>query len=80
MLDGAWGRNAPVLSIILTFLSFFTIVTNSLICSCLTLVVLKPDQHYLWNQPDLTAALTLYITITGCVYVVLLQHLGTQRG
>jgi hypothetical protein len=64
---------------IIRFFSFFTILTNILVAVYFTLQVIKPSARLLHTPGNLTA-LTIYITVVGLVYQLLLRHVWTPTG
>lgn len=61
---------------IIRFFSFFTILTNTLVAVYFTLVYLKPEKQ---RTGSLTAV-TLYITIVGLVYQIVLRPIWNPEG
>lgn len=64
------------------FLSFFTILTNSLVAIYFTLIIFKQKQGYLsiLNKPGTLTAVTVYITVVGLVYQIILRHTWEPTG
>lgn len=71
------NRIAPVTETIIRFFSFFTILTNILVAVYFTIKALGRDQL---DKAGLLTAITVYITIVGLVYQVLLRHIWQPTG
>ena len=71
------NRVAPVTETIIRFFSFFTILTNILVAVYFTIKALGRDQL---GKAGLLTAITVYITIVGLVYQVLLRHIWQPTG
>ena len=71
------NRVAPVTETIIRFFSFFTILTNILVAVYFTIKALGKDQL---DKAGLLTAITVYITIVGLVYQVLLRHIWQPTG
>lgn len=76
------NRQIPVTEIMVRFFSYFTILTNILVAVFFT-------SHLLWSnsklknffqQPGTVTAVTLYITVVGLVYQVMLRHIWHPQG
>jgi hypothetical protein len=79
-VNSAVARGTPITDAIVTYFSFFTILTNLLIALCLTLVAWRPDQEAFWNRPSIQGALALYIIVVAIVYAAVLQNLWSPKG
>jgi hypothetical protein len=70
------------LGTVITFFSFFTILTNILTASVFTAVAFHPKHG--WGewlcQPSVQAATVVYIAIVGMVYQLLLRQLWNPQG
>jgi hypothetical protein len=70
------------LGAVITFFSFFTILTNILTALVFTAVALQPKEG--WGQwlrrPSVQAATAVYIAIVGMVYQLLLRRLWNPQG
>lgn len=76
------NRVASIFETTFRFFSFFTILTNSMVAIYFTMSLLK-RRNGLWSiidGPGTLTALTLYITIVGLVYQVMLRHLWEPVG
>lgn len=64
------------------FFSFFTILTNSLVAIYFTLTIFKQKKGYLsiLNKPGSLTAVTVYITIVGLVYQIILRNTWEPTG
>lgn len=79
-VSGALSRGVPVTAAILTYFSFFTILTNILVALCLTFVAVDSNEARFWNCPSTVAGLTLYIIVVAIVYAAVLQGLWNPEG
>jgi hypothetical protein len=70
------------LGAVITFFSFFTILTNMLTALVFTAVALQPKGGWgQWlRQPSIQAATAVYIAIVGMVYQLLLRQLWNPQG
>ena len=71
------NRVASIPETIIRFFSFFTILTNLLVAFYFTSQALKRGN---FNKPGVLTAITVYITIVGLVYQVLLRHIWQPTG
>lgn len=64
------------------FFSFYTILTNSLVALYFTIVLLKKPKLVLahFEKPGFSTAITLYITIVGGVYQLVLRGIWEPTG
>jgi hypothetical protein len=64
------------------FVSYFTILTNTLVAGYFTFQVLDVDKdpEALFNRPGTLTAITVYISIVGLVYQVALRHIWDPTG
>ena len=76
------NRVAPIFETSVRFISFFTILTNSLVAIYFTLTVLKLDNRLRnkLDKPGTLTAVTIYITVVGLVYQILLRHIWEPKG
>lgn len=69
---------------ILFYLSFFTILTNTLVALALTVPLVSPAPASRWGEfaasPFAQTAVAAYITIVGIVYSVALRHIWDPQG
>jgi hypothetical protein len=72
------NRVASIPETTIRFFSFFTILTNSLVALYFTLF-LKKDKS-VFSKPGTLTAVTVYITIVGLVYQILLRHVWQPTG
>jgi len=75
------GKGA-VAEIIIRYFSFFTILTNLIVALCATVLLLKPKSGWgeFFSKPSTLTAITVYITIVGMVYNVILRFLWQPQG
>jgi hypothetical protein len=73
---------AAMLSAVITYFSFFTILTNFLVALVFTAAAVRPRAQ--WGQwmlrPSVQASTAVYIAIVGMVYQLLLRHLWNPQG
>ena len=76
------NRVTPILETTIRFFSFFTILTNLLVAIYFTLSLIKKENRVLSiiNKPGTLTAVTVYITIVGLVYQILLRHIWDPKG
>ena len=74
------ARGVPVLSSLITYFSFFTIITNLVVAIILTVSLTAPDWSRFWSHASTKSALVVYIVIVGSVYALLLRHLWNPQG
>lgn len=76
------NRVASLPETMVRFFSFFTIQTNILVAICFSFLWLKPKSKWglFFSKPKNTTAITLYITIVGLVYNVILRFLWVPTG
>lgn len=76
------NRVTPALETTIRFFSFFTILTNLLVAIYFTLSLIKKENRVLSiiNKPGTLTAVTVYITIVGLVYQILLRHVWDPKG
>jgi hypothetical protein len=71
-----------MLGVVITYFSFFTILTNILVALVFTAAALRPAAA--WGQfllrPSVQAGTAVYIAIVGMVYQLLLRHLWNPQG
>ena len=73
------NRVASIPETIVRFFSFFTILTNIIVASYFLMEVFKKPQSLTANNKLLTPV-TVYITIVGLVYQILLRHTWSPTG
>jgi len=76
------NRVAPMGETTIRFFSFFTILTNSIVAIYFTFISFKIKNRFLEiiNRRDTLTAITVYITIVGLVYQILLRHIWQPKG
>jgi hypothetical protein len=76
------NRTTSVAETIVRFFSFFTILTNILAAACCTWLWLKPgsSRGQYFSRPGTLTAITVYITIVGLVYNLVLRSYWEPRG
>ena len=76
------NRIASISETTIRFFSFFTILTNSLVAIYFTIVIFKSKNGFaaIIDKPGALTAITVYITIVGLVYQIILRHLWHPTG
>jgi hypothetical protein len=69
-----------MLTTVITFFSFFTIVTNTLVATVFTAILFHSGWGRWFNRPSVQAATVVYIAIVGSIYGLLLRHLWNPQG
>jgi len=80
MLAQAPGAGRALVGTVVTFFSFFTILTNLLVALVFTFVAIRPDGGGFFRCPSVQAATTVYIAIVGLCYHLLLRRLWNPQG
>ena len=79
-LEGSITTDFSLISDVVNYLSFFTVLTNLLVVACLTLVACEPDEESFWNWSGVQTALAVYILVVAIVYAAVLQGLWNPQG
>ncbi|MGN6568051.1 MAG: Pr6Pr family membrane protein [Flavipsychrobacter sp.] len=76
------NRIASVPETIVRYFSFFTILTNILVAICATVLSIKPVSRWgkFFSRDTTLTAITIYITIVGLVYNIILRKLWAPQG
>ncbi|NSL90067.1 Pr6Pr family membrane protein [Chitinophaga sp. Mgbs1] len=76
------GNAAPLPELIIRFFSYFTITTNLLVAICSTVLFLAPETQWgrFFSKPATLTAITVYITIVGLIYNIILRSLWSPQG
>ncbi|MEP6616820.1 MAG: Pr6Pr family membrane protein [Ginsengibacter sp.] len=76
------NRVVSVPETILRYFSFFTLLTNILVATFSTIVLLKPLSRWgkYFSGPDAGTAIAVYISMVGIVYNVILRNLWNPKG
>lgn len=76
------NRVVSVAETIIRYFSFFTILTNFIVALCVTFLLLKPNTRWgnFFSKTATLTAITVYITIVGIVYNVILRFLWQPQG
>lgn len=76
------NRTASVPETIIRYFSFFTILTNILITVCFTFLLLSPLSGWgkFFSRPTTLTAITVYMSIVGIVYNLMLRFLWNPQG
>ncbi len=76
------NRAAPIGETTIRFFSFFTILTNLIVALYFTLISFqkKNKESAIRNNPGALTAITVYITIVGFVYQIILRHIWNPQG
>lgn len=76
------NRVAPVIETTVRFFSFFTILTNTLVAVYFSYVAVARKIAFLgwFDKPGSLTAITVYITIVGLVYQIVLRSIWEPAG
>ncbi len=76
------NRTASLPETIIRYFSFYTIQSNILVALCFTVLLLKPESGLgkFFSKVTIRSAITVYITIVGIVYNVILRFLWAPTG
>jgi hypothetical protein len=75
------GHSDQSVAATINYFSFFTILSNILAAAMLTGVAMAPAGTRPWfGRPGVASAVTLYMAVTGLVYVFILQSLWNPQG
>jgi hypothetical protein len=77
-VGSALANGTPVVAAVFTLVSFFTILTNIVAASCLTISCTSASASR--PSPSIMTAVALYIAIVGIVYALLLRKLWAPQG
>ena len=79
-IESSIANDLSLISDVLNYLSFFTVLTSILVAACLTLVACEPDEESFWNWSGVQTALAVYILVVAIVYAAILQGLWIPQG
>lgn len=76
------NKARSVFETIIQFFSYFTILTNILVAWCFTVLLMKSGSGFVkfFIRPKVLTAITVYITIVGIVYNVILRYIWDPKG
>ena len=76
------ANGMTVIGAILTYFSFFTLLTNLIVALVLTFSLLAPNSRWgrFFSSPVVATGTALYIAMVGGVYSVLLRHVWNPEG
>ncbi|WP_242457878.1 Pr6Pr family membrane protein [Pedobacter sp. BS3] len=75
------NRTSPVFQTVMTFFSFFTILTNILVAICCTALITNKDYGAcFFTRPTVLGGTVVYIVIVGIIYNVILRGLWHPAG
>ncbi len=76
------NRVTSVPETIIRYFTFFTILTNLFVALCFSLILFKPQSELgnFFSKPKVLTAITVYITIVGIVYNLILRFLWKPQG
>lgn len=82
VLWGRWVEQASLLGGLVKFLSFFTIVTNTLVAVALACAVSRRQSaaHRFFRSPAVCAGIATSIVLVSLAYNLLLRHLWSPQG
>ncbi|MGI8583381.1 MAG: Pr6Pr family membrane protein [Chitinophagaceae bacterium] len=76
------NRVVSIPETIIRYFSYFTLLTNILVALYCTHVVLTPDSRLgkYFSRSGVVTAITVYITVVGVVYNIILRYLWNPKG
>ncbi len=76
------NRVTSIPETIIRYFSFFTILTNLLVALCFTSILFNPESRLgiFFSKPKTQTAITIYITIVGIIYNLILRFLWKPEG
>ncbi len=76
------NRVAPIPETIIRYFSFFTILTNLFVAVCFSVLLLKSSSRLgnFFSKTKILTAITVYITVVGIVYNLILRFLWKPKG
>ncbi|MBC7934700.1 MAG: Pr6Pr family membrane protein [Rhizobacter sp.] len=76
------NRVESVPETIIHFFSFYTVLTNILVAFCSTVLLVKPNSRsgIFFSQPSVLAVNTIYITVVGVIYNLILRQIWSTVG
>lgn len=76
------NRATSISETIIRYFSFFTILTNIIVALCATALVLRPKSGWVmfFLSPKTLTGITIYITVVGLVYNIILRQLWNPQG
>lgn len=80
LLVGGTSDAAGVADVTVRFLSYFTILANTLAACVAGSAVIDPGGQRVFSRPGVRGAVALYIGVTGIIYVTILRHLWQPQG
>ena len=72
-------RTAALAETLLRYFSFFTILSNILVAVCATALIIN-SRHHFFSKSSTITAITIYITVVGLVYNIILRPLWKPQG
>ena len=75
-------KQNPLAEIIIRYFSYFTILTNLMVATCYTALLLAPSSATarFFSRQQTLAAITVYILIVGLIYNTILRFLWSPKG
>jgi len=82
LIDKTPGNGLTPLGAVWRFLIFFTVLSNLLVATRLTVVIVAPSSRaaQFFVKPSVTAGIGVYIFIVGLVYNIMLRHIWSPVG
>lgn len=76
------NRSTSVPETIIRYFSFFTILTNIIVALCSTILSFSPGSRWgrYFSSSSTLTAITIYITVVGLVYNIILRNLWAPQG
>ncbi|MEB0044978.1 MULTISPECIES: Pr6Pr family membrane protein [unclassified Pseudomonas] len=82
IIDSRWNLGASLLGGLVSFFSYFTVLTNTLVAVVLTCELTTRDSasRRWFLQPWVSSAIAVSIAVVGLAYSLLLRHLWHPQG
>jgi hypothetical protein len=74
------NRSMTIPATLLTYLCYFTILTNFVVAACCSSLAFKKEPTNFWCEPTTIAATAVYIAIVGATYNLVLRQLWHPQG
>ena len=76
------SNGMTIVGAVVTYFSFFTILTNLLVALTTTILICAPNSRLgqYFSRPVVTAGVAIHIAVVGAVYSVALRHLWDPEG
>jgi hypothetical protein len=76
------NNDIPVMESVTRYFSYFTILTNIMVVLCFTLLLFNfsKNEESFFSKPKVLAAVTVYISVVGIVYNLILRFTWQPKG